>query len=77
MAWFASQPDSQLSSHGVRQERHAVKYLHMGIEQATTMHFIERISGDALARNLHLLQPPLCAELHRGIDRELGAAAAG
>lgn len=57
-----------MSSYGVRQERHAVKYLHMGIEQATTMHFIERISGDALARNLHLLQPPMYAELQRCIE---------
>lgn len=68
VSWFASQPDSQLSSYGIRQERHAVKYLHMGIEQTTTMHFIERISGDSLARNLHLLQPPIYAELQRCID---------
>ncbi|KUI64054.1 Fumitremorgin C monooxygenase [Cytospora mali] len=72
VSWFASQPDSRLSSYGVRQERHAVKYLHMGIEQTTTMHFIERISGDALARNLHLLQPSMYAELQRCIDRVFG-----
>jgi hypothetical protein len=47
----------------------------MGIEQSTTMHFIERISGDALARNLHLLQPPMHAELRRCIDDIFGASA--
>lgn len=47
----------------------------MGIEQSTTMHFIERISGDALARNLHLLQPAMHAELRRCIDDIFGTSA--
>ncbi|KAL1873165.1 hypothetical protein Daus18300_003984 [Diaporthe australafricana] len=76
VSWFASLPDSQLSSHGVRQERHALKYLHLGIEQTTTMHFIKHVSGDALARNLHLLQPPMHAELRRLTDGVFGASPA-
>ena len=72
LKWFAEQPDSKLSSHGVRNERHAVKYLHMGIELGTTMHFLERISGDRLARNLDALQPALHDELRTCIDRVFG-----
>ena len=72
LKWFSEQPDSKLSSHGVRQERHAVKYLHMGIELTTTMHFIERISGDRLTRNLHLTQQPMYDELRRCVDTVFG-----
>lgn len=75
MSWLASQPDSQLSSHPVRQERQALEYLDLGVEQATGVPFIKHISGDALARNLNLFQPPMHAELRRNIDGVFGASA--
>lgn len=70
--WFAEQPDSQLSSHGVRQERHAVEHLHMGVDVPATMHFIERITGDRLTRNLDLLAQPMHEEIQRCIETEFG-----
>ena len=72
LKWFSEQPDSKLSSYGVRLERHAVRYLHMGIELSTTMHFIERISGDRLARNLEKAHHPMHDELRRCIDAVFG-----
>ena len=56
----------------MRQERHAVKYLHTGVDLATSVHFIERISGDRLARNLHLVQQPVFDELRSHIDTVFG-----
>lgn len=65
--WFSEQPDSKLSSYGVRQERHAVKYLHMGIELSTTMHFIERSKRPYINfqfQNAHSRHPEItCADL--------------
>lgn len=75
MSWWASQPDSQLSTHEVREERQALKYLNLGFEQTTAVHFIKHIGGDALARNLNLFQPPMHAELRRNIDGIFGASA--
>lgn len=74
LKWFAEQPDSKLSSHGVRQERHAVRYLHLGadVELASTTHFIRHISNDQLNRHLEALQGPLYDELRRCIDTVLG-----
>ncbi|MCJ1251308.1 hypothetical protein MMC30_008540 [Trapelia coarctata] len=72
LKWFSEQPDSKLSSYGVRQERHALNYLNTGIELSTTMHFIERISGDRLARNLHLMQQPMHDEIRRCVDAVFG-----
>lgn len=70
--WFSDQPDSKLSSYGVRQERHAVKYLHMGIELSTTMHFMERLIGERLTRHLDELQIPMHDELRLCIDEVYG-----
>lgn len=75
VSWLASQPDSQLSSQRLRQERHALEYLHIGTEYSTALHFIRNISGDVLTRNLHLLQPFMHAELRLRIDGTFGASA--
>lgn len=72
VSWHASQPDSQLSSHRVRQERHALDYLHTSVDYSTGLQFLKHISGDALARNLHLVQPHMHAELRRRIDATFG-----
>ncbi|KAK3943339.1 P450 monooxygenase [Diplogelasinospora grovesii] len=72
--WFSEQPDSKLSSHDVRQERHAVRYLQKGVNLEPTMHFMERICGDRLSKNLHTLQEPLHDELRRCIDTVFGTA---
>ncbi|KAL8823103.1 MAG: hypothetical protein Q9191_006174 [Dirinaria sp. TL-2023a] len=70
--WFSDQPDSKLSSYGVRQERHAVRYLHMGIELSTTMHFLERIIGERLTRHLDSVNHDMHDELRLCIDAVFG-----
>ena len=72
LKWFSDQPDSKLSSYGVRQERHAVKYLNMGIELSTTTRFMERVIGDRLVRRLETVQEPMTDEFRRCIDSVFG-----
>jgi hypothetical protein len=73
--WFSEQPDSKLSSHGVRQERHAVRYLHMGnqVELESTTRFIRYASNDRLNRHLESLQGLLHDEIRRGVDSVFGS----
>ncbi|KUJ14784.1 cytochrome P450 [Mollisia scopiformis] len=68
--WFAEQSDSKLNSLGVRQERHAVRYLHLGadVELASTTQFIRLISNDCLNQHLEALMGPLQDEMRRCID---------
>uniref|UniRef100_P9WEH0 Cytochrome P450 monooxygenase fsoD n=1 Tax=Humicola fuscoatra TaxID=112175 RepID=FSOD_HUMFU len=73
--WFSEQPDSKLSSHGVRQERHAVRYLHMGdqVELESTTRFIRYASNDRLNRHLENLQGLLHDEVRRSVDCVFGS----
>lgn len=71
--WFSDQTDSTLSSAEIRRERHAVRYLHCGVDFGSTMFFLDRIIGDSLTRKLDMIQEPMCDEICRGIDEVLGA----
>lgn len=71
--WFSDQPDCTLSSAEVRGERHAVRYLHCGVDYDSTMFFLERIIGDSLTRKLGMIQEPMYDEIRRRIDEVLGA----
>ncbi|KAK4151733.1 cytochrome P450 [Chaetomidium leptoderma] len=68
--WFSEQPDIKLNSLGVREERHAVRYLHMGdqVELESTTRFIRYACNDRLNRHLEDLQGVLYGEIRRGID---------
>ncbi|XXH04100.1 hypothetical protein Hte_010511 [Hypoxylon texense] len=70
--WFAEQSDTIMSSKTIREERHASKYLHMGVEFSSTLYFMERVIRDSLTRNLGDIQEPLCDEICRGFDQVFG-----
>ncbi|KAI0798747.1 cytochrome P450 [Xylaria sp. FL0064] len=70
--WLCSQLDSNLSDHGVLQERHAAKYLDKDIELSTSKQFLERLIGDRLNRHLDKLQPLLHEEFQKHIDEAYG-----
>ncbi|KAI1382458.1 cytochrome P450 [Hypoxylon crocopeplum] len=70
--WFGEQSDSTMSSKTIREERHASKYLHMGVEFSSTLYFMDRVIRDSLTRNLDDIQEPLCDEISRGFDEVFG-----
>lgn len=70
--WFSTQPDSTLSSTEIRKERHAVRYLHIGVEFDTTVFFLERFIGESLAKNLDKLQSPMVEEIWENTDKVFG-----
>lgn len=70
--WFAEQSDTVMSSKTIREERHASKYLHMGVEFSSTLYFMERVIRDSLTRNLGDIQQPLCDEICQGFDQVFG-----
>lgn len=70
--WFSTQSDSMLSSTEIRKERHAVRYLHIGVEFDTTVFFLERFIGDSLTKNLDKLQRPMVEEIRENTDRIFG-----
>ncbi|KAI1347470.1 cytochrome P450 [Xylaria sp. FL0043] len=70
--WLCSQLDSNLSDHGVLQERHAAKYLDKDVELSTSRQFLERLIGDRLNRHLDKLQPLLHEEFQKHIDEVYG-----
>ena len=72
LKWFSDQPDTRLSSHLVGQERFAYKYLQIDVKHAETVHFVDRIIKDQLARHLEAAQGPLHDELRRCIDAAFG-----
>ena len=53
---FSCQTDCTLSSAEVRGERHAIRYLHCGVDYESTMFFLKRIIGDSLTRKLGMIQ---------------------
>lgn len=71
--WFSDQTDSTLSSAEIRMERHAVRYLHTGVDFDSTIFFLDRIIGDSLTRKLDMIQGAMYDEIHRGIDVVFGA----
>lgn len=70
--WFSEQPDSTASSAEIRNERHAVRYLHCGTEYSSTAVFLDRIAGDCLTRKLDKFQEPMYEEMSRYIDEISG-----
>ncbi|KAL8826944.1 MAG: hypothetical protein Q9170_007211, partial [Blastenia crenularia] len=71
--WFSTQSDSTLSSVEIRKERHAVRYLHIGVEYDTTTFFLERFIGESLTKNLDKLQTPLVEEIQQNVERIFGS----
>ncbi|KAL8748837.1 MAG: hypothetical protein Q9184_007061, partial [Pyrenodesmia sp. 2 TL-2023] len=70
--WFSTQSDSTLSSTEIRKERHAVRYLHIGVEFDATVFFLERFIGESLAKNLDKLQRPMVEEIRENTDKIFG-----
>lgn len=70
--WFSTQPDSVLSSAEIRKERHAVRYLHVGVEFESTVSFLDRGIGESLTRKLDMIQGPMYDEVRRSIDDVFG-----
>ncbi|KAI4247128.1 MAG: hypothetical protein L6R42_009709 [Xanthoria sp. 1 TBL-2021] len=70
--WFSNQSDSTLSSTEIRNERHAVRYLHIGVEFDTTVFFLERFIGESLTKNLDKLQEPMIEEIRRNTTEIFG-----
>ena len=54
-------------------ERHAVRYLHTGVDFGSTMFFLDRIIGDSLTRKLDMVQGAIYDEVRQGIDVVFGA----
>ncbi|KAI3396064.1 hypothetical protein diail_481 [Diaporthe ilicicola] len=69
--WFAEQPTGTLSSRTIREERHATKYLHHGLEFDSTVFFLTRVARDSLTRNLGAIQGPMYEEIRLGFDNAL------
>lgn len=70
--WFSTQSDSVLSSTEIRKERHAVRYLHIGVEFDTTVFFLERFIGETLTKNLDKLQEPMVGEISEKTEEIFG-----
>ncbi len=70
--WFSEQPDSAASSEEIRNERHAVRYLHHETQFHSTSFFLDKIAGYSLTRKLDKLQEPIYEELSRSIDDIFG-----
>ncbi|KAL8728149.1 MAG: hypothetical protein Q9166_005599 [cf. Caloplaca sp. 2 TL-2023] len=70
--WFSNQPDSSLSSAEIRKERHAVRYLHVGVDFNSTVFFLERFIGESLAKKLDMLQKPMYEEIRHNTDKICG-----
>lgn len=70
--WFSTQSDSTLSSTEIRKERHAVRYLHIGVEFDATVFFLERFIGESLTKNLDKLQRPMVEEIRENTDKIFG-----
>ncbi|KAL8871199.1 MAG: hypothetical protein Q9174_002918 [Haloplaca sp. 1 TL-2023] len=70
--WFSNQPNATLSSTEIRKERHAVRYLDIGVDFDTTVFFLERFIGESLTKNLDKLQEPMVEETLRSVDEVLG-----
>ena len=75
--WFSNQPDSTLSSAEIRKERHAVRYLDIGVEFETSVFFLERFIGESLTKNLDKLQGPMLEEIMRNTVEIFGTDEAG
>ncbi|KAI4221182.1 MAG: hypothetical protein L6R36_007082 [Xanthoria steineri] len=75
--WFSNQPDSTLSSTEIRKERHAVRYLDIGVEFETSVFFLERFIGESLTKNLDKLQEPMLEEIRRNTVEIFGTDDAG
>ncbi|CZT52285.1 uncharacterized protein RSE6_13584 [Rhynchosporium secalis] len=63
-----------MSSAEIRKERHAVRYLHKGVEFDSTSFFLGRVAGDSLNRKLDMIQSPMYEELSRKIDEVFGVS---
>ena len=74
--WFCEQPPAVMSSKTIREERHASRYLHMGVEFESTEFFLERIMRDSLTKNLTMIQEPMYDETQKAVDAEFGTATA-
>ncbi|KAL8737236.1 MAG: hypothetical protein Q9181_001890 [Wetmoreana brouardii] len=72
MTWFFNQPDSALSSAEIRKERHAVRYLHIGVEFDSTVFFLERFINETLTKKLGMLQRPMVQEIWQSTDKIFG-----
>ncbi|KAL8672928.1 MAG: hypothetical protein Q9168_002634 [Polycauliona sp. 1 TL-2023] len=72
--WFSNQPDSILSSTEIRKERHAVRYLDIGVEFDTTVFFLERFINESLTKNLDKLQEPMVEEIRRNTVEVFGTS---
>ncbi|PYH94739.1 cytochrome P450 [Aspergillus ellipticus CBS 707.79] len=70
--WALQLPDSQVDSKDIRLERHAVGYLHKGVDFDSTLFFLDRIIGDSLTRKLDMIQQPMCEEIRSNIDSIFG-----
>lgn len=70
--WFADQSAETLSSRKIREERHATKYLHHGLEFDSTVFFLTRVARDSLTRHLGVIQPPMYEEISLGFDQIFG-----
>jgi cytochrome P450 len=70
--WFSGQPDSKMASKTIREQRHAVGYLHIGVEFDSTLFFLEKVIRDSLTRNLDAVQGPMHDEIQHGFERIFG-----
>ncbi|KAL9583468.1 MAG: hypothetical protein Q9212_002682 [Teloschistes hypoglaucus] len=71
--WFSDQPDSILSSAEIHKERHAARYLRIGVDFDTTVFFLERFIKESITKNLDKLQKPLYEEVRRNVDVVFGS----
>ena len=71
--WLAAQPESVLSSHKIRSEGAAVKYLGRSVEaNKTTVKYIHGILGRFLTKNLDHIQADIQDEIRASVDAAIG-----
>lgn len=61
--WFTAEPESVLSIHRVRDVRHSLKHLRIGLDDKAIVHFLTRIVNDSLSKNLDLMHEIMYDEI--------------
>ncbi|KAJ2981017.1 hypothetical protein NQ176_g2278 [Zarea fungicola] len=69
--WFTAEPESVLSIHRVRDVRHSLKHLRIGLDDKAITHFLTRIVNDSLSKNLDLMHESMYSEICTAVQGTL------
>jgi hypothetical protein len=70
--WFAAQQESDLSTHKVRDIRHPLKHLRIGMDDKSTTLFLTKVVNDTFTRKLDMLHEAMYDEVRSSVGDVLG-----